>query len=224
MNNNYLNRADGPIRVMIVDDHPIVREGIAAIIERREDMTVVAEVGNGKEAVDLCRSAKPDIVLMDLRMPVMDGVTATTLISQEYPLAKVIVLTTYDGDEDIYQGLRAGAKGYLLKDGPREALLEAIRAVHSGQSRIPPEIAAKLAERIKRPELTPRELEVLQEMAAGKSNQEIGRALYITEGTVKAHVNGILTKMGVNDRTQAVTLALERGIVRRNKAGEAGRA
>jgi two-component system NarL family response regulator len=205
---------ESPIRILIADDHPIVREGLAMILERRDDMTVVAEAGNGQEAVDLFRAHRPDVILMDLNMPVMDGVTAITRIREEHPAARVIVLTTFDGDEDIYRGIQAGARAYLLKDAPRENLLEAIRAVHAGQTRIPPEVSAKLAERIRYPALTPRELEVLRLMVAGHSNQEIGQILSITEGTVKAHVNSILSKLDVNDRTQAVTTALKRGIVR----------
>lgn len=202
-----------PIRIVIADDHPVVREGLAAMIDRRPDMTVVGEAGNGQEAIDLFRALRPDITLMDLRMPERDGVDAITAIRDEYPTARIIVLTTFDGDEDIYRGLRAGAKGYLLKDAGRDSLLEAIRAVHAGQTRIPSDVAAKLAERMGAPELSPREREVLHRMVLGNSNAEIGAALSITEGTVKAHVNNILTKLDVNDRTQAVTTALRRGIV-----------
>lgn len=205
---------EGVIRILIADDHPVVREGLAALIERRADMTVAAEAGNGREAVDRFREHRPDVTLMDLRMPQLDGVEAIGVIRQEFPAARVIVLTTYDGDEDIYRGLRAGAMAYLLKDAPREELLEAIRAVDAGQKRIPPEVAVKLTERMSSPTLTARELEVLRLLAQGKSNGEIGAVLFITEGTVKAHVNNILNKLGANDRTQAVTMALRRGIVR----------
>jgi len=201
------------IRLLIADDHPVVREGLAAMIERRADMTVVAEASSGQEALELYRLHQPDVVLMDLRMPQMDGVSAITAIRAEFPGARIIVLTTFDGDEDIYRGLRAGAKGYLLKDAGREALLEAIRGVHAGQTRIPADVASKLAERMSGPELTPREREVLELMVSGKSNQEIGSHLFIAEGTVKAHVNNILAKLDVNDRTQAVTTAIKRGIV-----------
>ncbi len=201
------------IRVLITDDHPVVREGLASIIDRREDMMTVAQAGNGVEAVDLFRQHRPDIVLMDLRMPQMDGVTAISQIRQEAPDARIIVLTTYDGEEDIYRGLQAGAKGYLLKDAPREELLETIRAVHNGQTHIPSPVAVKLASRISQSPLTPREVEVLRLMVGGNSNQEIANALFIAEGTVKAHVNSILDKMKVNDRTQAVTAAIRRGLV-----------
>lgn len=201
------------IRVLITDDHPVVREGLASIIDRREDMMTVGQAGNGVEAVDLFRQHRPDIVLMDLRMPQMDGVTAISQIRQEAPDARIIVLTTYDGEEDIYRGLQAGAKGYLLKDAPREELLETIRAVHNGQTHIPSPVAVKLASRISQSPLTPREVEVLRLMVGGNSNQEIANALFIAEGTVKAHVNSILDKMKVNDRTQAVTAAIRRGLV-----------
>jgi two-component system NarL family response regulator len=184
------------------------------MIERRPDMTVVGEAATGREAVAAYRAARPDVVLMDLRMPDMTGVEAIGAIRGEFPGARIIVLTTYDGDEDIYRGLQAGARAYLLKDAPRDDLLDAIRAVHAGQSRIPPAVAARLAERVLAgPELTARELEVLRGIVAGRSNKEIGAALGISEGTVKAHVNSILGKLGVADRTQAVTTALQRGIV-----------
>jgi len=205
---------EGAIRVLVVDDHPVVREGLAALIERRSDMTVVGEAANGQEAVAGYRRLLPDITLMDLRMPILGGVEAISAIRQDFPAARIIVLTTYDGDADIYRGLQAGARAYLLKDAPREELLDAIRSVHAGQTRIPPAVAARLAERaMGGPALSPRELEVLAQIVAGRSNKEIGQALAIGEGTVKAHVNSILGKLGVADRTQAVTVALQRGIV-----------
>ena len=205
---------DSSIRVLIADDQPVVREGLAFLIERQPDMTVVAEAGNGREAVERFREVRPDITLMDLCMPEMDGAEAIHRIREESSAARVIVLTTYDGDEDIYRGLQAGAKGYLLKDAARDDLLAVVRAVHRGKTCIPPEVAAKLADRVGNRELTSREREVLQQIAYGKSNQEIAAALFIAEGTVKAHVNNLLAKLGANDRTQALTLALKRGIVR----------
>jgi len=201
------------IRVMVADDHPVVREGLAALIGRQPDMSVVGEAANGQEAIELFRQQRPDVALMDLRMPQVDGIGAIQAIHTEFPNAHILVLTTYEGDEDIYRGLRAGAQGYLLKDTPREALLEAIRAASSGQTRLPAEMATKLAERLRSPEMTARELEVLQLIAAGHSNQEIAKALFIAESTVKAHVNSILSKLGVNDRTQAVMKAVKRGII-----------
>jgi len=204
------------IKVLIADDHPIVREGLAALIAHRDDMCVVGEAANGQEAFELFQQCEPDVILMDLRMPVVDGVTAITMIRDRNPGARIIVLTTFDGDNDIYRGLRAGAKSYLLKNTGRMELIETIRSVYSGQTLIPPAVAAKLAQRMSQPDLTAREVDVLHLMAAGCSNQEIGKRLFIAEGTVKAHVNNILSKMSVNDRTQAVTSALRRGIVQLN--------
>lgn len=202
------------IKILIVDDHPVVRDGLSAIISRRSDMEVVGEAENGTQAVTLFRQFRPDVTLLDLQMPELSGVQVITTLRPDFPQARFIVLTTFDGDEDIYRALRAGAQAYLLKGTPREELLEAIRAVHAGQKRIPPEVASKLAERLIQPELTERELEVLQLIVAGQSNKEIGATLTITEGTVKVHVNSLLGKLGVQDRTQAVTEALKRGIVR----------
>jgi len=200
-------------RVLVADDHQVVREGLVAIITREPDMTVVAEAGNGRQAVEQFFRHRPDVALMDLRMPEMDGVEAITAIREKNADARIVVLTTFDGDEDIYRGLRAGAKAYLLKDATGEELLECIRNVNRGKMCVPPTIAAKLAGRLSASELTARELEVLELMAEGRSNREIAHSLTITEGTVKAHVNNILNKMNVSGRTEAVTIAIKRGIV-----------
>ncbi|MBD2033502.1 response regulator transcription factor [Phormidium sp. FACHB-592] len=200
------------IRVLLVDDHAIVQQGLAVIINKQADMTVVGKAKSGIEAINLFRQLQPDITLMDLRMPEMDGVEAITAICAEFNTARIIVLTTYDSDEDIYRGLRAGAKGYLLKDCKPNELRTAIRTVHNGQQYIPPNVGAKLAQRMSHPELTDRELEILQLIAQGMSNLEIGAALHITENTVKSNVNRILSKLGAKDRTQATIIALKRGI------------
>jgi two-component system NarL family response regulator len=183
------------------------------MMDQHEDITVAGEAADGAEAVERFRALRPDVTLMDLRMPGTDGVAAIAAIREEDPDARIIVLTTYDGDEDIYRGLKAGAMGFLLKDAGRDRLLEAIRAVHAGRTHIAPEAAARLAERMRAPEVTAREREVLGQLARGRSNGEIAAALSITEATVKTHVNSILTKLGVADRTQAVTTALRRGLV-----------
>lgn len=201
------------IRILMVDDHLVVRMGLRSMIDSQEDMVVVGEAANGREAIDLFRKLLPDIVLMDLRMPDLGGVDATSAICREFPSARVIVLTTYDGDENIYRALHAGARSYLLKDIPRDGFLAAIRAVHTGQYCIPPAVAAGLAQRVSAGELSAREVDVLRLIVEGLSNKEIASALLITESTVKNHVNSILGKLKVNDRTQAATTALRRGIV-----------
>jgi two-component system, NarL family, response regulator len=200
-----------PIRVLIADDHPIVRNGLVRMVELTDGMEVIAEAETGTEAVEQYRQHQPDVTLMDLRLPDMSGVDAIAVIRQEFPNARIIILTTYDTDEDIFRGLQAGAKGYLLKDIKMRQLLEAIRIVTAGQNYIPPEVGAKLAERINRPQLSEREREVLQVMSQGKTNQEIANELCISESTVKFHVNHILSKLGVSDRTQAVLMAIKRG-------------
>ncbi|HBB33251.1 MAG TPA: DNA-binding response regulator [Cyanobacteria bacterium UBA9273] len=201
------------MRVLIVDDHSLVTEGLANIINYDPEMTVVGQAENGQQAIDLYREHQPDITLMDLRMPGMGGVQAITVICAEFKSARIIVLTTYDGDEDIYRGLRAGAQGYLLKDAKPNELLNVIRIVHSGQQYVSPTVARKLVERMNNPVLSERELEVLRLMARGLSNQDIGTALNIGESTVKSHVTRILSKLGVSDRTQAVIVAVKRGLV-----------
>jgi len=202
------------LKILIADDHPVVREGLTALINGSTDMTVVAAARNGREAVELYLQHLPDITLMDLRMPEMDGVDAITAIRQEMPAARLVVLTTYDDDENIFRGFRAGAKAYMLKDAPRDELLACIRAVHAGQTIIPPAIALKLATRVTTFALSPRELEVLRLMVDGHSNKGIADALSVAEGTVKTHVVAILRKLDVTDRTQAVITALKRGLVR----------
>jgi two-component system NarL family response regulator len=200
------------IRVLVVDDHPVVRQGLIGILEEASDIVIVGQGRNGHEAIAVFQQQQPDVTLMDLRMPEMEGVPAITVICNEFPNARIIVLTTYDTDEEIYQGLRAGAKGYLLKDSEPEELLTAIRTVNRGQQYIPPNVAAKLVQRMTGPELSNREIEVLQLIGQGMSNQEISTALNISESTVKTHVNRILSKLDVKDRTQAAILALKRGI------------
>jgi DNA-binding NarL/FixJ family response regulator len=201
------------IRILVVDDHHVVRQGLTALLKTVPDMAVVAEGADGDQAISLFREHKPDITIMDLRMPKRGGVEAIAAIRSEYPAARIIVLTTFDGDEDIYRALQAGAKGYLLKDMFGEELIEAIRGVHAGKQRIPAVVAQRLAERMVGPSLTSRELEVLKCIVAGKSNREIGTDLSISEATVKTHINNLLGKLGVSDRTQAATSALQRGIV-----------
>ncbi|HXG92538.1 MAG TPA: response regulator transcription factor [Blastocatellia bacterium] len=205
--------ASNQIRVMIADDHFVVRMGLEAVITTQPDMTIVAQAANGREAVEMFRQHRPHVTLMDLRMPEMDGIEAIVAIRKEFPEARFIVLTTYDGDEDIYRALQAGARSYLLKDMLREELVDVIRAVHAGQHRIPQAVANRLAERLNRTDLTSRELEILTLIVEGKSNKRIASELGITEGTVKIHINNILSKLGVSDRTQAATFALQRGIV-----------
>ena len=200
------------IRVLIVDDHAIVQQGLAAIIDEESDLTVIGRAMDGIEAIEQFRQEQPDVTLMDLRMPRMGGVEAITAICAEFNTARIIVLTTYDGDEYIYQGLRSGAKGYLLKDCKPNELRTAIRTVHNGQQYIPPNVAAKLVQRMTNPELSDRELEVLQLVAQGMSNLEVSTALGITEGTVKSNMTRILSKLRAKDRTQATIIALKLGI------------
>jgi two-component system NarL family response regulator len=202
------------LRILVVDDHPVVREGLRALLERQPDLTVVAEAADGEEAVAEFRRHRPDVTLMDLRLRGLGGVEAVKRICAEFPASRVLVLTTYDGDEEIYQALRAGARGYVLKGAPAEELLSAIRAVHGGAHPISPEAAARLAERMLDTDLTPREVDVLRLVARGRSNKEIGAALAVTESTVKAYLHQIFGKMGVTDRTEAATQAIKRGIVR----------
>lgn len=205
---------DGNITVLLADDHAVVREGLVAIIARQKDMVVVGEASNGRQALELWREWRPDVTLLDLRMPEMDGVSVISAIRAIEPKARILILTTYDGDEDIYRGIRAGAKAYLLKDTPREGLLACIRAVYAGDTYIPPALAAKLAAQVSGERLTQREQQILELLAEGKSNKLIAYTLTITEGTVKTHVKSILEKLGVTSRTEAVSLAAKRGLIK----------
>lgn len=201
------------ISVLVVDDHQIVRQGLVALINSEPGLKVVAEAADGQQAVELFRQHRPDVTLMDLRLPGMGGVEATRAIRREFAAARIIVLTTYDGDEDIYRALQAGAQGYLLKGMSFDELLDAIRTVHAGARRIPAPVAERLAERMTGQELTGRELQVLELIVKGRSNREISAELAISEATVKSHINSLLGKLGVSDRTQAATSALQRGII-----------
>jgi DNA-binding NarL/FixJ family response regulator len=202
-----------PIRILIVEDHHIVRKGFVALLGMVEGMEVVAEGSDGSEALGLYRKHRPDVTLMDLRLPGMGGVDAIKALRAEFANARVIVLTTFDGDEDIYRALQAGARGYLLKGMKLEDLTAAILMVHAGKTCIPEAVAGRLAERLAGPALTERETEVLRLIVGGNSNKKIGTKLFISEATVKTHINNLLSKLGVKDRTQAATLALQRGIV-----------
>jgi len=201
------------IRILIAEDHTVVRDGLVAIIKQQPDMDVVAEAGGGEQAVELWKAHRPDVTLMDLRMPGLEGVDAIYAIRAVDPNARIVVLTTFDGDEDIYRGMRAGAKSYLLKDVRREELFQCIREVHAGKTVIPAAVAAKLAERLPAEELSPRELEVLRLLAEGKPNKLIGAALSITEVTVKSHVQALFRKLNVLSRTEAIAVANRRGLL-----------
>ena len=201
------------IRILTVDDHSLLRKGIAALVNAEPDMKLIAEASNGQEAVESFRIHRPDVTLMDIQMPTVGGIEAIDLIRSEFSDARIIVLTTYTGDAQVLRALRAGARGYVLKGHVHRELLETIRAVHSGQKRIPPEIAAELAEHTTDDELTSREIDVLRLIGTGNSNKLIADQLSISETTVKSHVTNILSKLGANDRTHAVTIGLKRGII-----------
>ena len=201
------------IRVMLVDDHPAFRTGMAALIENEPDLKVVAEAGDGQAAIRIYRENKPDVVLMDLRLPGMGGAEATLSIRKEFPDARVIVLTTFDTDEDIYRAIQSGAKSYLLKDTPNVELAKTIRAVFAGQQILPPKVANRLANRLQRADLSAIEMEVLQLLMKGRSNKEMAISLFITEDTVKARLKTLFTKLKVHDRTEAAISAIRHGIV-----------
>jgi DNA-binding NarL/FixJ family response regulator len=202
-----------PIRVLTVDDHALLRQGIAALINGESDMKLVAEASDGQEGIKQFRLHRPDVTLMDLQMPALNGIEAIIGIRNEFPNARIIVLTTYTGDVQVLRALKAGARGYILKGHVRRELLDTIRAVHAGQKRIPPEVAAELAEHVADEDLSSREMDVLRLIAAGNANKEIAGQLSIGEETVKGHVTNILAKLGANDRTHAVTIGLKRGII-----------
>ena len=202
-----------PIRILTVDDHPLLRKGIAALLNAEPDLKLVAEASNGREAIDAFRIHRPHITLMDLQMPDVDGLGAIVAIRKEFPEARIIVLTTYSGDAQVRRALKAGARGYILKGLVHKELLDAIRAVHSGQKRIPPEIAAQLADHAADDVLTEREIDVLKLIAVGNSNKLVADQLSIGEATVKSHVTSILSKLNANDRSHAVTIGLKRGII-----------
>jgi DNA-binding NarL/FixJ family response regulator len=204
---------DNRLRIMLVDDHYLVRVGLTSVIALEPDMTVCAEAATGEQAIASFRTHRPDVTLMDLRLPGMSGVEATQMIRAEFPDARIIVLSTYGGDEEVYAGLQAGAMAYLMKSVAREELVLTIRKAAAGRRHVPPEMAARLADRISRASLSVRELEVLRLLFGGKRNREIASALDITEGTVKLHVSSILGKLGAADRTEAVTMALQRGLI-----------
>jgi len=199
--------------ILCVDDHPLVRKGIAAILANEKDMKLIAEAGSGAEAVEAFRQFHPDVTLMDLRMPGMDGIETTKEIRKIDPDAKIIALTSYDGDQEIYRALEAGVRGYILKESVHTEIVRAIRVVQSGKRLMPPEVAERLSEHFPQVALTPREIEVLQHVAKGLGNKEIGVRLGTAAGTVKMHLQNILSKLGASDRTHAVTLAIRRGII-----------
>jgi len=207
------NPSADPIRVLCADDHPLVRKGIASLLANEADIVLVGEAANGREAVERFRALKPDVTLMDLRMPELDGVGALKQIRLEYPDAKVIALTSYDGDQDIYQAIDAGVRGYLLKEMVHSEVLRAIRTVHAGKRLIPIEVAERLSDYFPQIALTPREVEVLASVAQGLANKDIAERLGTASGTVKMHVQNILGKLGAADRTHAVTIAIQRGIL-----------
>ena len=208
-----MNGAPGLIRILTVDDHPLLREGIAVLVKSEADMKLVAEASNGEEAIEQFRLHRPDVTLMDLQMPNLNGTEAISRIRSEFPNAKIIVLSTYSGDVQVLRAIKAGARGYILKGHVGRELLEAIRFVYAGHKRIPPEIAAELAEHAADDALSSREMDVLRLIASGNSNKQIADKLSVGESTIKSHITNILSKLGANDRAHAVTIGLQRGII-----------
>jgi len=204
--------AGNVIRIVLADDHPVVREGLASILKAK-DIKVIGQASDGEEACRLYDELSPDILVLDLRMPKKDGLQAVNELMSRIPKPRIIVMTTYEGEEDVRRALSAGAKGYVLKGTKREEILETVRKVYKGEPAISPEVAAKLATSLTRPELSERELQVLQQMAAGKSNKEIGQVIYVSENTVKAHVKSILAKLDAMGRTEAIAIAIKRGLI-----------
>lgn len=203
-----------PIRILLADDHPSLRDGLASILTSQPDLSVVAEAGTGREAVEQFKQHKPDVLIVDLRMPDGDGIQTIKELVEWDPAVTVLVLTTYDNEEDIFSALESGARGYILKDTTREEIIEAVRQVHAGNRYLPSAVAARLADRMIRPSLTPRELDVLRLVSRGRTNKEMAVAMFISEETVKSHMKGLFQKLGVHDRAEAVGIALQRGLLR----------
>jgi DNA-binding NarL/FixJ family response regulator len=203
-----------PIRILLADDHPSLRTGLASILNSQPGLAVVAEAGSGREAVEKASATTPDVLIVDLRMPDGDGIQTIKDLVAANPQVKVLVLTTYDNEEDIFNALEAGARGYILKDTTSEEIIEAVRMIHEGKRYLPPGIAARLADRMIRPALTPRELDVLRLVSRGRTNKEMAAAMFISEETVKSHMKGLFHKLGVHDRAEAVGIALQRGLLR----------
>lgn len=203
-----------PIRILLADDHPSLRTGLASILNSHDHLIVVAEAGSGSEALEKAAETKPDVLILDLRMPEGDGIETTRALVERNPDVRILILTTYDNEEDIFNALDAGARGYILKDTTSEEIIEAVRQVHAGNRFLPPAVASRLADRMIRQSLTPRELDVLRLVSRGRTNKEIAGAMFISEETIKSHMKGLFQKLGVHDRAEAVAIALQRGLLR----------